>query len=177
MNLNTYSDFSTEDDDAYVSINMYKFGVTIPTSNVRANFEFVSGNLLEAVRQSRSEKLEIFDSQMQPVNGVGGGGLPEFPGAAFAKLTTWDDNWYLFELINAEPYSGWDPVDNHPTNGRIIEAKTQEGIGYSVSYKSWTQTEIDQSPSRLWQIDSVVDTAGNTLSFTSTPSSTAEPGS
>lgn len=49
--------------------------------------------------------------------------------------------------------------------GRVIRMEDRRGYGVTVSYKAWTQTEIDQSPSLQWQIDTATDDCGRTLTF------------
>ena len=47
----------------------------------------------------------------------------------------------------------------------MLEARNADGSGYNIAYKSWTQAEIDQSPSRQWQIDKVADVQGDEMLF------------
>ncbi|EMI23611.1 YD repeat-containing protein, partial [Rhodopirellula europaea SH398] len=152
----------------------------VPNASRQFNFEYVptpyeewSGpgyppvsNVLRPVQRSRAEKLEILDDQMQPATGqttTNYGPPVEYPDAKYARLTMWNGVIYVFELIDGIP-GGQSPA--HPDNGRLISASTRgSDVGYTIAYKSWTQTEIDESPTRQWQIDTVTDHLGNTLTF------------
>ncbi|WP_218933574.1 RHS repeat-associated core domain-containing protein [Rubripirellula lacrimiformis] len=144
--------------------------IEIPESSIKLGLGTYSGNVWYPENRNRAEKLEIFDDQMQPVSAVvisySPMDYPSFPGAKYAKLTTWDGGTFLFELTMAHADSNWDATDNHPTDGRLIEAKDRYGIGYDITYKTWTPAQITASPSRQWQIDNVTDTNGRTISFT-----------
>ena len=50
--------------------------------------------------------------------------------------------------------------------GRLKKRIDRDGRELTVSYKTWTQTQIDASPSRQWQIDTVADSFSNQLTFT-----------
>ncbi|WP_158453518.1 RHS repeat protein, partial [Rhodopirellula europaea] len=65
-------------------------------------------------------------------------------------------------MAHADP--NWNASDNNPVDGRLIEAKNRYGEGYSITYKTWTASEVSQSPSRLWQVDKVTDTNLNEMS-------------
>ena len=90
---------------------------------------------------------------------------PQYIGGEHAEAVAWDGTVLRFELIVAEPVVGWSVTTHHPPHGRLIQATDRNDAGYTVNYKSWTQTEIDQSPNRQWQIDTIVDSLGQTLEF------------
>ncbi|MCG8649118.1 MAG: hypothetical protein MI861_04760, partial [Pirellulales bacterium] len=151
--------------------------ISVPNSSANLNFDFDTGNRLLPQNRMQAEKLEIFDDQMQAVNGIAGSSAnynpygtgttwARFPDAKYAVLTNWDGSTMKFELFNASVDANWNATLHAPTDGRLIEATHTDGTGYTVSYKSWTQTEINQSPSRQWQIDQVTDSQGQALTFT-----------
>jgi hypothetical protein len=77
----------------------------------------------------------------------------------------WDGSTYLFELVAVSVSTSWIENLHHAPDGRLVQARTKDGAGYDITYKSWTSQEISESPSRQWQMDSVTDTRGRTLAF------------
>ncbi len=141
--------------------------LTVPSTSARFNFQWDDDNILLPDERQHVDRVEILDDQMDPADGIEGVDTSlNFPGAKYAKVYNFDDSWFLFELILAEADSSWNVLNNHPPDGRLIEARNVDGTGYTITYKTWTQTEIDASPSRQWQIDTVTDALGNTLTFT-----------
>ncbi len=158
-------------DDQYDEVNVSWCSLTVPESQQRLNFFYAGSHRLLPQDRRRVKDLELFDAQMQPVAAIqqdymGGIGALNFPTARFARVNNWNGTWFLFELFLGEADSNWDPAMHHPTDGRIVATSTTTGTGYDVLYRSWTQTEIDQSPSRQWQIETVTDNLGNQLGFT-----------
>ena len=86
--------------------------LVVPTASTRVNFEIESGNKLRPQYDNVVEKMEMLDSAMNPVNQ--GDELVNytyhFPGAVYAKITAWNRDTFLFELVNAQPDPSWDPV-------------------------------------------------------------------
>ncbi|MEO1527314.1 MAG: RHS repeat-associated core domain-containing protein [Planctomycetota bacterium] len=137
--------------------------MSVPDEPAPMNFDFLSGNTLVPQQRWRGEKLEMLDGSMNPVNASGS--PAKFPGAQYAKLHRNDGSTLLFELIVVDEPFGWDPLQHHPSDGRLVEMENPEGGSYSITYKAWTAAEITASPSRQWQIDTVTDNLGNTLTF------------
>lgn len=112
---------------------------------------------------ARAKSLEFLDGSknaMDTSSSNGSNGQISMP--TYARLNSWNGDWFLFELINVEvgpSGSGW----STPTDGRLIEAKTAHNTGYTISYKTWTNTQLDASPSRQWQMDTITDVTGLTM--------------
>jgi len=95
--------------------------------------------------------------------------------AARATLRTHEGTQFRFEffaLPDAVPPP--DPHDPHggggtsgvPTlEGRLTGILDRTGRGVTISYKSWTAEQIEESPERQWQIDQVTDATGRTAVF------------
>ena len=64
------------------------------------------------------------------------------------------------------PVPGWDSSTHHPPNGRLTEVTNRNDRGYTITYKNWTQTEIDESPDRQWQVDKLTDALNQDYTFT-----------
>ncbi len=161
-----YADFY---DASYDLVGKSWASIAVPDSQTVLNFTYGTENTLVPQERQRAKNLQIFDDQMQPVGPTTDEFEYEvtlnFPGAKFAKVTNWDGSWFLFELFLGEANSQWDSATDHPTDGRIVQAQNVEGSGYTVAYRTWTTTEIQQSPSRQWQIQNVTDHLGNQLAF------------
>ncbi len=127
----------------------------LPHTSAALNFSFGQNNVFNPTHSYRSGTLEILDAQMQAA--VSPTNDQHFPGAQYARLKNSDGSEFVFELVMARSTAGWDPNVTHPVDGRLISARNRDGEGYDITYKTWTQTEIDQSPSRLWQMDTVTD--------------------
>ncbi len=65
-----------------------------------------------------------------------------------------------YELIDLDP-----DASEKQLAGRLVQRKDQNGLALNVTYKTWTETEIAQSPERQWQINSVSDSAGNSSTY------------
>ncbi|WP_218933568.1 RHS repeat-associated core domain-containing protein [Rubripirellula lacrimiformis] len=159
-----------------INTSIFKASIFDPSAASRVEFRYQLNLAEDAVSlipsdRSRFKKIEILDDQLAAIEAP----LPgyydidadafEFAGAEFARATSWNGDIFLFELVVAEAYPGFDPAVHHPQNGRLIEAHTRDGNGYTINYKTWTQPQIDAAPDRLWQIDTVVDSHGQTLTF------------
>ena len=75
--------------------------------------------------------------------------------------THWTGVKEKFQVIDLNP----DPVAVSLA-GRLTKQIGTSGRELNVSYKTWTQAQINASPSRQWQIDTVVDSFSNQLTFT-----------
>jgi RHS repeat-associated protein len=78
--------------------------------------------------------------------------------AVVTYYTGGSDKFQLIDL-NADP----NIVD---LAGRLTQRKDREGRTLQLNYKTWTPAQIAASPSRQWQLDTVADGFGNTLTFT-----------
>ena len=116
----------------------------------------VSVNKLLPVQRSKIRDMLLYDAQMQLVQSTSA----VWGGAKFAKLTTLSGVEFLFEIVKANS----DP-DARRMDGRYIQTKEPRGITTNITYKAWTQAEIDASPTRLWQINQVVDSFNRTMTF------------
>lgn len=94
------------------------------------------------------------------------GPLPARTAATHAVLRTWTGESYWFELFeNGEltvnsAEEPWQPID-----GRLIKILDQNGYGTTITYKTWTSTELEEAPDRQWQIDEISDSYGQSLQF------------
>lgn len=66
-----------------------------------------------------------------------------------------------YELIDLDP-----STTAATYAGRFTKRKDLDGRELTVTYKTWTSTEISASPIRQWQINTVADSLGNQLTFT-----------
>ena len=116
--------------------------------------------------QVRARSVEYFNAQMQPISGEASSPSdPALPIPAFCRVNLWEGGFFKFQLVNVElPPS--DPDSGIPTHGRLIEAKTVDGFGYTINYKSWIPAQLEVSPNRQWQFDTVVDFSGASFGFT-----------
>ncbi len=116
--------------------------------------------------QKRALNATYLNAQLQPITVTNFGGtdyLSSIP--AYCRYELFDGGHFLFQLINPEvPPSN--PNYGTPTHGRLVEAKTSAGSGFTVAYKNWTTAELEASPSRIWQANTVSDFAGSTMTFT-----------
>lgn len=78
--------------------------------------------------------------------------------AVYAVLTRHNGWEYRFELVDAPAY------DNEPVTpmGRLLSIKNPQGQTVDFTYKTFTQTQLDESPRRALQIDTITDGYGNT---------------
>lgn len=83
--------------------------------------------------------------------------------ASAAKLivTHWNGNEEEFGIIDLDPDAT--EVDYA---GRLTHRRDTVGRELTITYKTWTNTQIAASPSRQWQIDTVTDEFSNELTFT-----------
>ncbi len=115
-----------------------------------------SVNKMVAVQRSYVRDLLLYDASMQLVTSTT---LP-WGGAKYAKLTTLSGAEYLFEIVKANT-----DASNLVVDGRFTQFKEPRGIAHNITYKSWTPAEISASPTRLWQINQVVDSFSRTMTF------------
>ena len=76
-----------------------------------------------------------------------------------ARLTTDQENVFEFEF-----FAGC----TNPTGtkeGRVVSLKDRLGRGLTLTYKTWTAVELEVSPERQWQIGTVRDGNGRTLTM------------
>lgn len=72
----------------------------------------------------------------------------------------WETRWVDIEM---------DWLNNPPPvvlNGRLTAITDRNGYGIELSYQEWTTQEIEESPERQWQIDTVTDSYGRVATFT-----------
>ncbi len=50
--------------------------------------------------------------------------------------------------------------------GRPVRVEDDNGLGFSINYRTWTQAELDAAPDRQWQMASVADDRGGQIDFT-----------
>ncbi|MEM6259383.1 MAG: LamG-like jellyroll fold domain-containing protein [Planctomycetota bacterium] len=53
--------------------------------------------------------------------------------------------------------------------GRLTRVRDRNGYGIDLDYKTWTPAQINQSPSRQWQVDKMTDAYGRETSFSYSP--------
>jgi len=111
-----------------------------------------------AVQRSIFRDLLLYDDQMVLVDASS---TEAWNGAKFAVATKISGEEFLFEIVKAN--SGSSPND---LNGRLVKIVDAQGKAYDILYKTWTSQEISDSPSRQWQIDTVSDPLGRSLTFT-----------
>ena len=75
--------------------------------------------------------------------------------------THWSGVKEKFQIIDLNP-----DVTAVDLAGRLTKRIDTDERELTVAYKSWTQTQLDSSPSRQWQIDTVSDSFSNQLTFT-----------
>lgn len=126
----------------------------------KKNYLFVDGldgdpldGVFHDLRNYHSRKIELLNSSGVIVSSVSN--------ANKAMVTHWSGFTETFELIDLDS----DPAAEEYA-GRLIERSDRIGRKLSLNYKSFTPTEIDNSPDRQWQIDTVSDDQGHTLTFT-----------
>ncbi len=81
--------------------------------------------------------------------------------AATAVITHWNGFKESFQLVDLDPSS-----TQVQLVGRLAKRIDLDGRELVVTYKSWTAGEIATAPDRQWQIDTVTDSFGSTLTFT-----------
>ena len=67
---------------------------------------------------------------------------------------------FKFEVIQTNTYA---------SEGRLVRMEDSDGHGTSLTYKSWTEQELNESPQRQWQIETVTGDNGVSLSFSYAP--------
>ncbi|MEO1618549.1 MAG: hypothetical protein AAFV88_22035, partial [Planctomycetota bacterium] len=114
----------------------------------------------------RNRSIELLDSTMAAVTGSSTNGTDfVFTGAEYARITDQNGNVMLFELLLAGVTPpGYNATTDHPPHGRLTKFTGIHGRSYEVTYKTWTPAEITASPERQWQIDTITDTLGQTIS-------------
>ena len=80
--------------------------------------------------------------------------------AATAELTRWGGDIERFGIIDLDPTSSVFQA------GRLIQSVDHNGYGLTINYKTWTTAQFEESPDRLWQIDTVSDSYGQSMTFT-----------
>jgi len=95
-----------------------------------------------------SNKLELFDAANVLTSNLT---------LAKSAVITSQSGWkFSFEVIT---------LDGGSLGGRLTSVKDRNGYGITLTYKTWLQTEIDESPSRQYQIDTATDSYNRTASF------------
>ena len=101
------------------------------------------------------QPLELRDAQGQATS--------DWSSIVTARLTTDQQNVFEFEF-----FAGC----TNPTGtkeGRVVSLKDRLGRGLTLTYKTWTAEELQESPERQWQIDTVSDGNGRTLTMQFAP--------
>ena len=80
--------------------------------------------------------------------------------AVTVEVTHWNGGREVFQVIDLDPSSAQVLV------GRLTKRIDLDGRELTVTYKNWTSSEIQSSPARQWQIDTVSDSYGFALTFT-----------
>ena len=76
-------------------------------------------------------------------------------------ILTRRNGWqYKFELVVSSP-----PKSKIQLSGRLVEMRSPKGFSVSIKYRRFTEEQIEQSPSRQFQIDQVTDDYGNVAKF------------
>ncbi len=125
-------------------------------------------------------EFEVF--MLEAVAGEGGGGSGGQSGNCGPEPQLEDhpdeEMWYMawsawYECEYGGSYGGGggsgggggEPVDNDLYEARLTKIRNRDGNELTITYKTWTQAEIDASPERQWQIDTVTDPLGQSISF------------
>ena len=101
------------------------------------------------------QPLELRDAQGQATS--------DWSSIVTARLTMDQQNVFEFEF-----FAGC----TNPTGtkeGRVVSLKDRLGRGLTLTYKTWTAEELQESPERQWQIDTVSDGHGRTLTMQYSP--------
>lgn len=85
---------------------------------------------------------------------------------ATATITSHDGWQYEFEIVATA-------LATDQYGGRITKITSPEGFEKTFTYKTFTQAEIDASPTRQFQIDTVTDPSGNVAAITYHPTQQA----
>ena len=117
----------------------------------------VSASKLLPVQRSRIRDALLYDAQMQLVTST----TTVWGGAKYAKVTMLNGVEFWFEIIKANT----DP-DARRLDGRFIQQKEPRGVSINIAYKTWTPAEINESPTRQFQINTVTDSFNRTMTFT-----------
>ena len=80
--------------------------------------------------------------------------------AVTVEVTHWNGGREVFQVIDLDPSSAQVLV------GRLTKRIDLDGRELTVTYKNWTASEIQASPARQWQINTVSDSYGFALTFT-----------
>ena len=148
--------------DSKLQVSSGSNGNSIVFLNIVAgqSFYFVDGldgdtqdGVFQDLRNKSAREIRMVNSS---------GATVTSPSAATEMIVThWSGAKEKFQTIDLDP-------DTQATAyaGRLQKRIDRAGRELTVAYKSWTQAEIDASPSRQWQIDTVVDSFSNQLSFT-----------
>ncbi len=89
--------------------------------------------------------------------------------AKTAVLTSLNGNVFTFDLFSTDPAAST-PA---PLAGRLASTRDRHGRGLTIAYKTWTAAELEESPERQWQIDTVTDPFGHVATFTYHPQQVA----
>jgi hypothetical protein len=101
-------------------------------------------------RNEHARKLELVN---------GSGTVVSDPASAVtAKVTHWNGTTETFGILDLDP----DPTDVEWI-GRLTQRTDLIGRDLDITYKTWTTAQISAAPDRQWQIDTVSDAAGQTL--------------
>ncbi|MFN8741018.1 MAG: hypothetical protein ACK5YR_13905, partial [Pirellula sp.] len=123
-------------------------------------FEFVDGlegdtldGTYHDVRNKHAKKIELLNSSNSIVTSLSS--------AAWARVTHWNGATEKFQVVDLDTSSTGSLLA-----GRLTERKNRLGMGSEITYKTWTQTQLNESSDRQFQIDNISDDWGNTLTFT-----------
>ncbi len=123
-------------------------------------FEFVDGlngdtqdGVFHDLTNEHSRKIEMLSSTGSLVTNTSQ--------ALTIKVTHWNGTIELFQVIDLDP-----STQTLELAGRLTQRLDRNGYGVDIAYKTFTAAEIAASPSRQWQIYTVSDDWGSTLSFT-----------
>jgi len=85
-------------------------------------------------------------------------------------LTTWSGDILEFEFVHPDPPGtfGYTNIPTEPLYGRLKKITSPRGYSTTLTYKTFTQTQLQNDPALMFQLDTVTDMYGKTISFSYT---------
>ena len=169
----TLADGATDATGALKSLRILKADGALANSRADASLVEVEN------RNGTVFQFEVIRMTPEVTEGEGSSGDPG-PEPDYYDYDDSDDyydawnEWYIL-FYDWATENGLDPydygggssssLDTNDYSARLVSMTSHEGRSLNITYKTWTNEQVNESPERQWQIDSITDSKGQTATF------------
>lgn len=114
----------------------------------------IRDGIFHGSQQNATVEIHLLDGQ--------GAVVQNYSDAVTARYIDFTFNTFDYEVIH---------MGGNEYAGRLLSYKNLNGYGYTITYKTFTQAQIDAAPALQWQKDTVSDSTGRSMSFSYNPTS------